>query len=89
MIFGAQKSERIAANVSLLNELFLRFESFPFDDRAAAYHGSMRAYLEKTGTPVGANDLMIASIAQAQDLTILTRNRDEFARIPGLKWEAW
>ncbi len=47
------------------------------------------AYLNAKGTPIGANDLMIASIAVANGLTLVTNNTSEFSRVPGLKLEDW
>ena len=43
----------------------------------------------REGRPIDANDLMIASIALSGGVTLVTRNRDEFARVPGLDVEAW
>jgi tRNA(fMet)-specific endonuclease VapC len=45
--------------------------------------------LERAGTPVGANDLLIASIALAHDCLLVTRNSREFERIVGLRVEMW
>ena len=38
---------------------------------------------------VGTMDLKIASIAIANDAVLLTRNTQDFSRIPGLKFEDW
>ena len=38
---------------------------------------------------VGANDLMIASIALAGPVRFVTRNWDEFSRVPGLEVDLW
>ena len=38
---------------------------------------------------IGPNDLLIASIALANGLTLVTHNTREFSRIPGLKLEDW
>jgi tRNA(fMet)-specific endonuclease VapC len=89
LLFGARKSERVEDNLTLLAAFFSQFASLPFDDRAAEFYGIARAALEAAGTPIGANDLLIASIGQAHDLTVVTRNRSEFARVPGLRWEEW
>lgn len=89
LLFGARNSRRVDANLSLLEEFFSQFESLPFDDGPAQYYGVTRALLSKAGTPIGANDLLIASTALQHDLTIATRNRREFARVPGLRWEDW
>jgi tRNA(fMet)-specific endonuclease VapC len=49
----------------------------------------IRADLAAKGTPIGPNDLMIASIALAHDLTLVTHNTSEFSRVPGLRIEDW
>ena len=41
------------------------------------------------GTLIGPNDLMIASIALASGLILVTHNTREFGRVPGLKLEDW
>jgi tRNA(fMet)-specific endonuclease VapC len=89
LLFGARNSDRVNANLSLLEEFFAQFGSLPFDDAAAQYYGVTRALLSRAGTPIGANDLLIASTALQHDLTLATRNRREFARVPGLRWEEW
>src|SRR5258708_7241248 len=45
--------------------------------------------LERIGRPIGERDLMIASVALARDLTVVTHNVGEFSRVPGLKSEDW
>ena len=49
----------------------------------------VRATLEQAGTPTGANDLIIASIALAHDCLLVTRNSREFERVVGLPIEVW
>jgi tRNA(fMet)-specific endonuclease VapC len=89
LIYGARKSQRITENLNVLETFFAPFESLPFDDRAAVFYGLNRAILEKSGTPIGGNDLLIASIALAHDTIVLTRNTGEFSRVPGIKVESW
>lgn len=89
LLFGARKSHRPQTNLALLEAFFSQFDSIPFDDVAAEHYGRVRAAVEAKGTPVGASDLLIASIAMAHDLRVVTRNRREFSRIPGLAWESW
>jgi tRNA(fMet)-specific endonuclease VapC len=49
----------------------------------------LRAELRRGGRFIGANDLMIAAIALANDLTLVARNVAEFERVPGLLIEDW
>lgn len=89
LYFGAYNSDRKEANLALLAELFSQFESLSFDDQAADVCGQIRADLTKKGTLIGPNDLMIASIALAHDVTLVTHNVREFTRVEGLKIEDW
>ena len=89
LMFGARKSQRVAENILGFQKMLSPFVSLPFDDLAAGHYGLVRATLERAGTPVGANDLMIASIALARDCLLVTRNSREFARIAGLQVETW
>jgi len=89
LYYGAYKSARRDANLALLAKFFNQFVSRPFDDAAAEAYGRLRAELARRGTPIGPNDLMIAAIALAYDLTLVTHNTAEFARVPGLRLEDW
>jgi tRNA(fMet)-specific endonuclease VapC len=64
-------------------------ETLPFDSPADEIYGSIRTQLELAGTPIGGNDLTIASQAVALDLTVVTDNDKEFSRIGGLRVENW
>lgn len=72
-----------------LAEFFHPFESIPFDDVAAEYYGAIRNQLENEGKRIGSNDLMVASIAQARNLVLITKNQSEFLRVAGLRVECW
>jgi tRNA(fMet)-specific endonuclease VapC len=78
-----------AANLALIATLKQQFVSLPFDDRAAEEYGKVRAHLAALGTPIGPNDTMIAAIALANQLTLVTHNTTEFSRVPGLVLEDW
>lgn len=91
LFYGAMHSGAVhqTANLALLAKLRQQFVSLPFDDRAAEEYGKVRAYLAALGTPIGPNDLMIAAIALANQMTLVTHNTTEFSRIPGLALEDW
>jgi tRNA(fMet)-specific endonuclease VapC len=79
----------VDANLARLSDFFRAMDSMPFDDVAAAHYGLLRAQLESVGTPIGANDMMIAATALAGGATLVTRNQREFARVAGLSIESW
>jgi predicted nucleic acid-binding protein len=49
----------------------------------------LRTGLERTGKPIGANDMLIAAHALALDATLVTDNLREFGRVEGLATENW
>ena len=89
LYFGAMKSNRSIENLELLDSLFAGLISLPFDDDAAKIYGEIRSTLARQGTPIGPNDLMIASIALAHSSELVTHNTREFSRVPGLRINDW
>jgi tRNA(fMet)-specific endonuclease VapC len=89
LFYGARKSERVEHNLAGLRRFLAPLDSLPFDDRAAEEYGLIRADLERAGTPIGPNDLLIAATARAHDCILVTRNTREFTRIVGLRVENW
>ena len=64
-------------------------DTLPFDSPADEIYGSIRTQLELAGTPIGGNDLIIAAQAVTLDLTLVSDNEREFARVAGLRIENW
>ncbi len=89
LLYGVAKSRVVEQTLARLNRFFDQFTSLPFDDSSATAYGMIRADLEKRGVPIGPNDLMIAAIALASDLILVTHNHREFGRIANLKHEDW
>ena len=61
----------------------------PLEEPADEHYGDIGAALERIGRPIGHNDLLIAAHARALGATLVTRNVDEFARVPNLEVESW
>src|SRR5437016_4359966 len=59
----------------------------PLEPGADRYYAAIRATLEKRGTPIGANDMLIA--ARAIDAVCVTANVAKFKRVPALRVENW
>lgn len=61
----------------------------PFGKAEARAAATLRATLEKAGSPIGPEDTLIAATALSQRATLVTHNTREFNRVPGLKLEDW
>lgn len=89
LFFGALRSHNPPKNLADQRRFLALFPSLSFDDAAAEHYGQIRADLATKGTLIGANDLLIASIALANNLTLVTHNTSEFGRVAGLEIEDW
>jgi len=89
LIYGAEKSASPERNLAVVEGFAARLDVLPFDEIAASHTGQLRAELAKSGTPIGPYDQMIAGHARSRGLIIVTNNRREFDRVPGLRVEDW
>lgn len=86
--FGAAK--RNAAKLTAQVEVILAAMTVrPFDTPADREYAQLRHYLEQAGTPIGPNDMLIAAHALATESILVTANKREFSRVPGLAVENW
>jgi tRNA(fMet)-specific endonuclease VapC len=70
-------------------ELLLRSVTVrPLDSEVAVQYANLRTLLEGAGTPIGANDTLIAAHALALGATLVSADA-EFTRVPGLQVENW
>ena len=86
--FGAAKSGS-ARLVRQVDRILGAIEVLPLDEPADRHYAMLRHHLEDTGRLIGPNDMLIAAQAQAENLTLVTANQREFARVPSLKVENW
>ena len=89
LFYGAMRTHNTAKTLQKQQEFLNRFISLKFDDECAVIYGEIRSKLAAKGTPIGNNDLHIAAIAIANNLTLITHNTREFSRIDNLKLENW
>ena len=55
------------------------------DDRFAPAYGRLLAAIQRSGRPIAAMDLLIATAAVLDDAPLVTRNVKDFAKVPGLR----
>ena len=86
--FGAEKSN----SFRLKQRIELAFSIIPVLPLMADVdhnYATIHTHLERQGTPIGSNDLLIAVQAFTLNLTLVTANVREFSRVPNLKVENW
>lgn len=66
-----------------------RFVIMPLREPADVEYGKLRAELATLGTPIGANDLLIAAHALSEGLTFVSDNIKDFNRVPSLTVVNW
>jgi tRNA(fMet)-specific endonuclease VapC len=86
--YGAAKSgsPTLAGRVE---QLLAAVEVLPLEPDADRHYGIIRSRLEKAGTVIGGNDLLIAAHVLAIDAILVTDNVREFKRVKGLRVENW
>jgi tRNA(fMet)-specific endonuclease VapC len=89
ILSGTLKSEGPKGQLESLRLLQQRYAMFDFDAAAMREAANVRATLERAGQPIGTVDTLIAGIALANQLAVVTRNTREFSRVPGLQMEDW
>lgn len=86
---GVMKSQLPLPSEAKLRSFLSGLTVLDWPASAARVYGSIRAHLERRGTPISAIDMLIAAHALHEDLPLVTNNRQEFRRVPGLKVETW
>ena len=89
LYYGAEKSKARAKNRDKVKRFVSAFEVIPFDEKTCSVYSKMRCALERSGTPLGPMDLLIAAIGLTHNFILVTNNIKEFRRVKGLKIENW
>ncbi len=86
--YGAERrgSARLTEQLEAVLELL---PILPLGDDADVRYGQLRANLERRGTPIGANDMLIAAHALSLGATLVTDNVREFERVTDLAVANW
>lgn len=84
-VLAGAKHVQAYAQLVAAEAMFRLFPLVPFDNGSESHFQHLRA--ARLG--VGTLDLKIAAIASTNGLTVLTRNRSDFGRVPGLTLADW
>ncbi len=90
--YGVAKSHRPQRTRTEQDAFLEPFRVLDFNAAAASHYASCKGHLVSAGRLIGDRDLMIAAIALANHMTVVTSNTSEFMRVPGLRvqdWMAW
>lgn len=89
LMHGVEKSANPERNAKNVDDFVSRLTVLEYGRQAAGHYGEIRAELESNGKTIGVNDLHIAGHARSEGLTLVSNNRKEFERVPGLRLENW
>ena len=89
LLYGVERSTKREENLQKIRQFLLPFEIVSFGNQEAERYAIVRAELDRAGTPIGPNDLVIAATTAENDGILVTNNEKEFKRVSGLKIENW
>ncbi len=89
LYYGAYNSSRVEGNLTHAERFIQNITVIPLDNDSLKIFGELKAKLRKLGQPVADFDLLIASVALAENLVLVTNNTRHYERITGIKLENW
>ncbi|MEA3437611.1 MAG: type II toxin-antitoxin system VapC family toxin [Thermodesulfobacteriota bacterium] len=89
LYYGAYKSQKVTSNLAKIKLLEQSLEIIHIGMESAEIFGMLKAQLEVNGIRLDDFDLILASCALSNNLTLVTNNLKHFRRIDGLKLANW
>jgi tRNA(fMet)-specific endonuclease VapC len=86
---GAAKSSSSVKTLRLVENFLRPLGILEFTSGDAASYAQVRANLERSGTPIGPLDTLIAAQAVARKMVLVSNNEREFKRVSGLQVQNW
>lgn len=87
LLMGVQMANTAARRLkrsAFVEAILAKIPAIDFTEEIARLHAEIYATLAKEGKMIGAHDLIIAATALTHDYPVLTQNKSEFSRVPGL-----
>ncbi len=88
LFYGAFKSNRRDENIERINDFANNSSVLVCDTFTSMQYGKIKNSLRLKGKPIPENDIWIAAITKANDLTLVSRD-DHFKEIDGLLLVEW
>lgn len=89
LFYGAYKSIKKEKNLEVIEELKNKIKTLHTTSGVSSIYGKIKAELEAKGQMLDDADILIASIALANNATLVTNNSGHFKRIRDLKIANW
>jgi len=89
LLFGARRSQQVIKNLATVKRIAELFPVLEVTTPIMETFAELKTLLYKRGSPLDDMDLIIASTALFNNMTVVTNNNKHFSRIPGLQTENW
>lgn len=89
LYYGVEFSATRDKNLQRLRQALAGLTVWPFDEKAAAEFGRLRAELRRRGRPMQVIDIMIAAVALSLGNTTVVSSDSYLSAVPGLTVENW
>lgn len=89
LYFGAYNSSQVVNNVARTEQFINNIAILSLSSNAFKQYGSLKAQLRRIGKPVADFDLLIASVALAENCILVTNNTRHYERIPEIRLDNW
>lgn len=87
--YGVENSSTRERNAQRLRRVLPELVVWPLTEQSAEEYGRIATVLKRSGRPMGAIDMLIASIALSLGGTIVVSADSDLAAVPGLTVENW
>lgn len=88
LMYGAMYSSKVQKNLADIGKLIVEYKVLPVTNEVAGLYGRIKAALRQKGRPIPENDIWIAAIAFANNLTLISRDK-HFKEVAGLDLKFW
>ncbi len=89
LYYGAYYSQRPLENLAKVDKLRHCLYVLSMEEEASKYFGKIKSTLRKQGNLIEDLDILIAAVALANELILVTNNIKHFDRIENIRLENW